>query len=44
VENSTRVIVIGADRFSCDWKNVRVAINYRDRSDGGGDVMSVELQ
>jgi Flp pilus assembly protein TadD len=44
VENSARVIVIGADRFSCDWKNVGVAVNYRDRSDGGGDVMSVELQ
>ena len=44
VENSARVIVIGADRFSCDWKNVGVAVNYRDRSDGGGDVVSVELQ
>jgi len=44
VENSARVIVIGADRFSCDWKNIGVAVNYRDRSDGGGDVVSVELQ
>ncbi|HYU46044.1 MAG TPA: tetratricopeptide repeat protein [Terriglobales bacterium] len=44
VENSAHVIVIGADGFSCSWKNVSVAVNYRDRSDGGGDVMSVELQ
>jgi Flp pilus assembly protein TadD len=44
VENSAQVIVIGADGFSCSWKNVSMAVNYRDRSDGGGDVMSVELQ
>lgn len=44
VANSAHVIVIGADRFSCDWKNVGVAVNYRDRGDGGGDVVSVELQ
>ena len=44
IENSGRVIVIGADHFSCEWKNVRVAVNFRDRSDGEGDVVSVELQ
>jgi tetratricopeptide (TPR) repeat protein len=44
IENSEHVIVIGADHFSCDWKNVRVAVNFRDRSDGEGDVFSVELQ
>lgn len=44
VENSGHVIVIGADRFSCDWKNIGAAVNYRDRSDGAGDVVSVEVQ
>jgi tetratricopeptide (TPR) repeat protein len=44
VKNSESILVIGADRFSCDWKNVKVAVNFRDRSDGEGDVMSIELQ
>jgi len=30
--------VIGADELSCDWKNKSLAINYRERADGAGDV------
>ena len=38
------VVLIGADEFSCDWKNKSVALNYRQRSDGEGDVVSLEMQ
>ncbi len=38
------VVLIGADEFSCDWKNRTVALNYRQRPDGEGDVVSLEMQ
>jgi tetratricopeptide (TPR) repeat protein len=38
------VIVIGADGLSCDWKNKSLAVNYRERPDGDGDVVSLEVQ
>jgi hypothetical protein len=36
--------LIGADEFSCDWKNKSVSVNYRERQDGDGDVVSLEVQ
>ena len=39
-----RTIVIGADRFSCEWKNQKVEINYRETGEGKGDIISLELQ
>ena len=44
VKDSAHIILIGADKFSCDWKNKSVAVNYRDRSDGDGDAVSLELE
>ena len=44
VRDSNHVIVIGADKFSCDWTNQKVAVNYREKSTGEGDVVSLELQ
>ena len=44
VADSTHVIVIGADKFSCGWTNQRVALNYRETSDGEGNVATVEIQ
>ncbi len=44
VHDSAHVIVIGADQLSCDWKNKSVAVNYRERPGGEGDVVSVEVQ
>ena len=44
IKDSAHVLLIGADRFSCDWKNVKVAVNYRDRPDGDGDAVSFEMQ
>ena len=44
VRDSAHVVLIGVDQFSCDWKNKNVAVNYRERPNGDGDVVSLELQ
>ena len=42
--DSTRVIVIGADSLSCEWTNLKVAINFRQTGETTGELVSVELQ
>jgi tetratricopeptide (TPR) repeat protein len=44
IRDSAHMILLGADEFSCDWKGKSVAVNYRERPDGDGDVVSVEIQ
>jgi tetratricopeptide (TPR) repeat protein len=38
------LLVIGEDRFSCDWKNRLVSVNYRAVGKNGGELVSVELR
>ena len=42
--DSKKLVVIGADEFSCSWKNMNVAVNYRPTNQGQGQLVSVELQ
>jgi Flp pilus assembly protein TadD len=42
--DSRKLVVIGADEFSCSWKNKNVAVNYRATAEGEGQLVSVELQ
>lgn len=44
IRDSAHVILMGADTFSYDWKGKSIAVNYRERPDGDGDVVSVEIQ
>jgi Flp pilus assembly protein TadD len=44
VKDSGHVVVIGADNFSCAWKDQSVAVNYRATGETNGDVVSVEVQ
>lgn len=44
VKDSGRVIVVGADSFSCAWKDRTVGVNYRTTGDGNGEVVSIEVQ
>jgi Flp pilus assembly protein TadD len=44
VRDSDHVVVLGADKFSCSWVKQKVAFNYRDAGDAGGDVISIEIQ
>lgn len=43
-KDSSHMVVIGADKFSCDWKNQNVAVNYRETGEASGEVISLELQ
>jgi len=44
VADSAHVLLIGADQFSCSWKQQKVAINYRETGDTVGNVVSIEIQ
>lgn len=44
VGDSRHVILIGVDEFSCAWKDQSVAVNYRERQDGDGEVVSLEVR
>jgi tetratricopeptide (TPR) repeat protein len=49
IGDTKHLVLLGADKFSCDWKNKNVGLNYRERNnngDGGddGDIVSLELQ
>ena len=37
------VLVIGRDQFSCDWKNLPVAVNFRATGKHEGNVISLEF-
>jgi tetratricopeptide (TPR) repeat protein len=43
-EDYKSLILIGTDQFSCDWKNVSVAVNYRASGKAGGDLVSLEIR
>ncbi len=38
------LLLIGVDKFSCEWKNRRVLVNYRVAGPGKADLVSLELQ
>jgi hypothetical protein len=37
-------VVVGADSFSCAWKNLHAAVNYKPGGTLDGDLVSVELR
>ena len=43
VRNTKSVAIIGADKFSCDWRNQPVAINYSILGENNFSVISIEL-
>jgi hypothetical protein len=38
------VLLIGADDFSCDWRDRQVTVNYKPRGGAGGDLVSLEMR
>jgi tetratricopeptide (TPR) repeat protein len=44
VADKNHLVLIGTDQFSCDWQKQKVALNYRETSEGKGNVISLELQ
>ena len=43
-ESYKSMLVIGADQFSCDWKNRPVSANYKAGGKVDGDLVSLEIQ
>ncbi len=41
--NSKTLVLVGADAFSCGWRDRGVAVNYRESGPGQGDLVSLEL-
>jgi hypothetical protein len=41
---SKKLILIGAEEFSCSWKNRKVSVNYRQSGDDQGNLVSLELE
>lgn len=37
------MVVIGADEFSCDWRDRRVDVNYKSSGGDEGDLVSLEV-
>ena len=44
VRDTSHVVVIGADQFSCSWTSQKAAVNYRSTGESTGDVVSLEIQ
>src|SRR5438270_8864838 len=42
-QSSKKILVIGADEFSCLWKDRKISVNYRESAPLQGDVVSVEV-
>lgn len=38
------MLLIGADDFSCDWRNRQVTVNYKPNGGSGGDLVSLEVR
>lgn len=43
-EDTHRVVVLGADAFSCSWNKQKVALNYVQTGPSEGRIVSVEIQ
>jgi hypothetical protein len=43
VASVKKVLVVGADEFSCMWKERKISVNYRENAPLQGDVVSVEV-
>ena len=44
VANSDKVVLIGADSFSCAWSHKNVGLNVSPTSANEGRVVSLEIQ
>jgi hypothetical protein len=44
IANSDKVVLIGADKFSCSWSHKKVALNFSPTATDEGKVVSLEIQ
>src|SRR4029077_4614942 len=38
------LLLIGADQFSCEWRDRSVSVNYKAAGQGTGDLVSLEIR
>ena len=43
-DDTHSLLLIGADEFSCSWKNVQVVVNYKAGGKADGDLVSLEIR
>jgi Flp pilus assembly protein TadD len=43
VADREKLLLIHVGKFSCDWKDIKAAVSYRDGGDMQGDLVSLEL-
>lgn len=43
-ENYKSLTLVGADEFSCTWRNRAVAVNFKAGGKANGDLVSIEVQ
>lgn len=43
-DNYKKLLVMGADEFSCAWRDRKVLVNYKPGGRADGDVVTLELQ
>jgi len=39
-----KLVLMGAEEFSCSWTNRKVSLNYRKSGDAQGTLVSLELE
>jgi tetratricopeptide (TPR) repeat protein len=37
------LVLVGADQFSCEWRNQPASVNYKSNGTGAGDLVSLEV-
>jgi tetratricopeptide (TPR) repeat protein len=42
-ENYKALVLVGADEFSCQWRNQAASVNYKSKGPAGGDLVSLEV-
>ena len=43
-DNYKKLLVMGADEFSCDWRDKKILVNYKPGGKSDGDIVTLELQ
>ena len=43
-DDYTKLLVMGSDQFSCDWRNKKVLANYKPGGKSDGDLVTLEVQ
>jgi hypothetical protein len=43
-ENYSALVILGSEKFSCEWKHLQMSVNYKPGGKSDGDLVSLEIQ